>query len=776
MTFTRFLLVLGTLTLVCRVGSAFAAETAAVYQLPSGATATVLDGTICGTLPDGWSFDARQRQLRVSSSVPAGSAIEVRTAENPSACMASRSTATWIATGPWPVVDPASVVLWPDEGRIEFKGHGLAGVQVAWRSEDENGVDACHTPETIATVERCVLVVGRGVATTVALTWLPAGARTDNPGLLHDNHGRATLPQERVLHPARTVLSRVLPATTAVDLADGLGRIPLPHPEAVASVDCGLARCEISDDDVVVRSVPGQASAVTVKVRLAPHVLLQRGEAFETSASAVFSLIHCAVAMVSGAPFRDLDDTRVVVRMDARCAKTPRALRWTADGDPADVLRVEKEKDITYVLLRIGRIDDDIVTIQANRPEPDAPVLVLLTEKTRPPPLPRPALELPGLGSIDFIPRNRDALLHLPPIDEHTRLIALPIPGAVQVRAAKSGFALRGEETGGGSVALRYGVRVATVPAALQDVNLAIVTDAVQRPLRDAHVPVPLTGTQDRQAIVEFFCDDATGHAVAIEPGKTPHIPFEFRESCRVVVHAARLQPDEGTQEILVEADVLGLDGAVRAAAHVGQRMLLRPGAADRVLWIRGAKAPFDRISVRVQQQVDEFLLAPDKAGKSQASAAQWSVILGTGRFRFYATASFPTGLYRVNQPTGLLSLNFGVLSRLALLDNEGKEGLLGLELGAIGVGLVGNGNFPNYPPTLATVAGVGVSIPLGGAGQTTQASLNLHGWFVYEFRNEFNYYANAVDAAALRGGRPAPHVAFVFGPSLSIGNIGTIL
>lgn len=770
----RWVFTASLLALTCASGSAFGAS--AVYQLPAGATVTVAEGTVCGSLPDGWSFDSRTRHMQVVAAMAPGSAIEVRTAESAAACAVSRDTSTWIATGAWPIIDPGSVTLWPDEGRLELRGHGLGGLQVAWRSGDESGVDACHMPETIADSQRCTLSIGKGVATHVELIWLPAGARADNPGILHDNHGRATRPEERVLHPARTVLGRVLPTTTAVDLADGLGRIPLPHPEAVASVDCGLARCEISEDAVVVRGVPGQATGVTVKVRLAPHVLLQRGEVFETTATAVFSLTHCAVALISGAPFRDLDDTRVVVRMDARCAKAPRALRWTADGDPAEVLRVEKDKETYFLLLRVGRIEDDIVTIQASRPEPDAPVLVLLTEKTRPAPLPHAALELPGYGAIDFVPRNRDALLRLPPVDEHTHLVAVTIPGAVQVHAAKTGFALRGEETGGGTVALRYGVRVDSVPAALQDQNLAILTDAVQRPLRDARLPVALTGSKERQAIVEFLCDDASGKAVTIEPGKTPHVAFEQRDSCRIVIHAGRLQTEDGAQEINLEADVLGLDGSARSAAHVSQRMALRPGGADRVVWIHGVKAPFDRIAVRVQQQVDEFLLSPDKDAKTQTNAAQWSVILGTGRFRFYATASFPTGLYRVNTPTGLLSLNFGVLSRLAMLNEEGKEGLFGLELGAIGVGLVGNGNFPNYPPTLATVAGIGVSIPLGGAGQTTQASLNLHGWFVYEFRGEFNYYNSPADAAALRNGHPASHFAFVFGPSLSIGNVGTIL
>jgi hypothetical protein len=40
---------------------------------------------------------------------------------------------------------------------------------------------------------------------------------------------------------------------------------------------------------------------------------------------------------------------------------------------------------------------------------------------------------------------------------------------------------------------------------------------------------------------------------------------------------------------------------------------------------------------------------------------------------------AIPAGLYRINQPNGQLTLNFGVLSRLTWLDRHGKEGLLGL-------------------------------------------------------------------------------------------------
>ena len=746
---------------------------AAVLQMPAGGKSAVERGVVCGPLPEGWSLEADRRTVRASADLRPGAVLEAHVAADVNACAASRETVTWVATGPWPTLEPASIVLWADEGRLEWKGARLKGIQVHWQSGRLGGDDACLDPLTTAGIEHCVAAVGRGVPVDVQLSWLPAGARRGEDVTSFDLQGRKIPQESLVLRPARTVLARVLPATTAVDLTDGVGRLPLPHPEAVAGVDCGAARCELGEAAVLVRGVTGLANSVVVKVRLAPHVFVQRGDAFETTASATFALVHCPIALASGPPLRDLDDVRAVVRMDARCSKDPRALRWTADGDPADVLKVEKVADAYFILLRLGRLEDDRVTLVATRQDPDAPVLAAVTEKTQAPPQPRAALELPGLGPIEFVPRNRDALVRVAPVDEHTRLAVLPVAGVYAARAHKDGYLVRGENTAGGFVALRYGVRVDTLPTAFQGTNLGVLNDPLQRPVREASVPVALAGSPP---IVELLCNDGEGDELRLPGGPAVRLPFVARDSCRIVVHRSRLKPEDGAQDINVEVDVVSLDGTPRAGGHIGERVVLRPGVGDRVFWIHGVKAPFDRINARVYQIADESRYQGGPELKTTGAALQWTVIMGTGRVRFYATAAFPTGLYRVTEPTGLLSLNFGVLSRLALLDHEGREGLIGIELGAIGVGLIGNGNFPNYPQTLATVAGLGISIPLGNAGQPTQASLNLHAWAAYEFRKEFQYYPSAVDATAGKNGRPAPHWAFVFGPSISIGNIGLVL
>jgi hypothetical protein len=170
---------------------------------------------------------------------------------------------------------------------------------------------------------------------------------------------------------------------------------------------------------------------------------------------------------------------------------------------------------------------------------------------------------------------------------------------------------------------------------------------------------------------------------------------------------------------------------------------------------------------VRVSQVIDE---AHDVGGADlhvNLPAAQWAVIVGEGHLRFYATATIPTGLFRITAPSDVLTLNFGALSRLTWLDREGHEGLLGLEAGALGIALA---DTPGFPRTLAMLIGVGVSVPIGNRGEPTQAAVNLHAWLAYELRSPTPENPNNPN------GPQASHLAFLFGPSITIGNVGTNL
>jgi hypothetical protein len=66
---------------------------------------------------------------------------------------------------------------------------------------------------------------------------------------------------------------------------------------------------------------------------------------------------------------------------------------------------------------------------------------------------------------------------------------------------------------------------------------------------------------------------------------------------------------------------------------------------------------------------------------------------------------------------------------------------------------------------TLGVVGGHGVRLPLGNG----DAAISVHLWGVYELRSRYAPNPNSP-------GTDASHWAFIFGPSVSIGNVGANL
>jgi len=675
----------------------------------------------------------------------------------------------WIACGraaaappSGPSIDPASVILYLDEGRLELEGDGLRNLRVRWNGPAAASSDVCLTPKPSGKRERCVFSLPHNLPLDAALAWAPPAAPAPAPA--PDTF--------QPLRPARVVIDRVFPAaTTALDLTGGRGRLPLAHPQAIAAVDCAQARCEIEDAAIEVAALSGSATTLTVHAHLAPHVFILRGDNFESTFTQSVAVLHCPASIVSGAPLRRADTTSVVVRLDARCGGDPHALRWTANGEPAQIVRVAKESEAVLVLLGVGDVEDATLTVTATRPEPDGSVIAVARAATRAAPLPRATLELPGYGPIDFVPTNRDAAVHVAPVGGQGRLALLPVEGAYHVTADASGTRLRGEEGVGGFVALRFGYRVAGVPAPFADTDLAVVSEQLQRPIREASVPAPIgPSALAPNPLIELVCTDRQGNPQRIPPGKRTSIPYARRDGCRIVIHRERFKPEDGTQDLTLDIEVSKVDDSPRAEAHVNERMVLRPAAEPRIVWIKGVKGQFDRVTVRVAHVADDVRYVGSTETRTSLPAAQWTLVVGEGRFRFYATAAIPTGLFHITAPSGVLVLNFGALSRLTWLDREGHEGLVGLELGAMGIGFASTLGTTTFPPTLAVIAGVGVSIPIGNRGEASQASVNLHLWGAYELRDEYQY-------TPMGGTATTPsHWSLLFGPSITIGNIGTNL
>jgi hypothetical protein len=775
-------------------------------QAPAGGRPIALgEGRVACGSAGGWTVEREGHALRPP---PAGSDIvgkraSVRIAPNAAGCASTNATLTAIATGPLPVLDAAGSTIWVDDARFELRGKNLEGVRIRWRAGTRQGEDVCDAPKEDGTspatagsadvlpahrpspergrnLGACIVASGRGLTadpSALSLDWAPRGGITDEGTLTFDAEGRRLGETETRIAPGRIVVTHLFPTPASVDLTSGaLAKMPLIHPEAISSVDCAPATCKIESGALVVQSVTHQGASLTVKAKLLPRVTTVKGTGFEAAPSVEIALLRCPLSVVGAPPLRDVDDTRLVVRLEGNCAREARSLKWFVDERAADTLQVETDKDTAHVLIRVGRLEGQQVSVRANRPEPDRTVLGVARAKTRSAPLARATLQLVGIDeTIDFIPVNRTALVRTPEPGEGARLVVLPVEGVYTASKGNDGTSPASPERGrdqmvqalgpaGGYAALRLAYRATSLPGTLAEANLAILEDPVRHPIREANVPVSLGG--DKLPICELECVNREGKVRVVPMGVPWHVREEERDGCRIVLHRERLRPDDGAQRLLLDINVTRVDGSARPEARLTQSFVLRPGAEPRVAWLRGAVAPYDRISVGITHIADESHYVSRSEQPLTPPAAQWTVLTGTSIARLYLTAAIPTVLYRVadKASSGVLSLNFGVIGRLTWLDSQGNEGFLALEGGVTGVGLapVVDASTQNQRQ-VATVAGIGLGVPIANRALASQASINLHAWFSYEISRDLADQAGSA-------------IGFLFGPSISIGNIGTNL
>jgi len=744
-----------------------------------GATITLpADRLLCGSAaPDGWSVDVTRKRIKPPADGRVGQTSEVTLASSLAGCTnGNGDRATLIVTGPLPVLDGASVTLSVDAGRLEFHGDSLEGVLVSWRSDARAGADKCLNVGKDRGRDLCALDVDRKLPAdprAVVLRWAPPGGRAEADAVTYDQSG-AALPEEQTRLPvAKIVVSRVFGASNTVDVASGEGHVVLVHPEAVSSVDCGTAHCDTFESGFVVRGVPATTTSLNVRLRLIPRVFLARGDAQDPVVTETLSVLRCPLAVLSGEPMRNVDNLSVLVRLDPTCGKDVGSVKWTVTGEPVEADRVETLPDGVYVLLRIGRVSGDRLTLVASRQE-DGSVLAVASEKTWESPPLRTSLTLPGFGDIDFIPKNRGAVLTVSPALRTGRLIPVTVPGAYVAAEQGDGFHIRGEPTSGGYTALRFTYRPNNLPKAFADTDFATLVDPVQRPIREANVPAPLgeSSTTDKP-IIDLACAVEKGKLMLIKPGTSPHIPFAERDSCRLTTHRDRIPEEDGEQRVDIEVSVSMISGE-RPEAKLTNHLVLRHAPSRDVIWIRGAKEQFDRINVRVTHIIDESQYMTT-GSRAEIPSSQWTVVTENTNFKFYLTAAIPTSLYRFSKDpqdlgSGPLALNFGVLSRLTWLDDDGHEGLVGFETGVMGMGLA-----TDKDRQLALVAGFGIGVPLGNVNQPTQASVNIHAWAAYTVGSRTGTLLDPTTNLPAGTVKLNPW-AFVFGPSITIGNVGTFL
>lgn len=754
------------------------AARAMTLQAPSGSAAFLLpeDRVVCGALPEGWSSDPTRRRLKPPADKPPGTAATVSLGTGAGCAAAATLNATLILTGQAPTIDPGSVSAFVDSARLEFRGDGLEGTRIGWKVGDRTGSDICLNVTKDRGRDFCSVNIDKNIpgdARAAVFYWAAPGGRADPDVITYDRSGQVVPDDQRRVPVGRVVLSRLFPSTRTVDVATGEGRVDIAHPESLSSVDCAPARCEVTPNGVVVRSAPASLASVTIRLHLLPRVFLAHGDAFDTVATETLSVLRCPLTMVSGPPLRSVDDLRVLLRFDNVCGRDADHLRWTANGELAQVVRTESLPDGKYVLLRVGRTSAERLTITASKEE-DGTVVAVVGERTWEAPPLQTSLQFANIGAIDFIPKNRDALVTVVPLQKTGKLVPVSVPGAYTVTEQKDGFHVRGVYTAGGYTNLRFAYRATSVPHSLEDADLAILVDPVQHPIREATVPAPLGASSiTKSPIIELFCPLKDGRTHSIPSGTTQHVPFARRDSCYLVIHRDRIPAEDGEQRIDLDVSVSTVNGNDRAESKMSEHLVLRHGTERDVIWIRGAKEQFDKLSIRLTHVIEESQYI-GHSSRLDLPSAQWTLVTEDARFRFYATASIPASLFRFSSDpqdlgSGPLVLDFGVLSRLTWLDSDGHEGLAGLEAGMMGMGLA-----TEKDRQLAAVTGIGISIPIGNVNQPTQASVNIHAWAAYTIGRREGTLTDST-------GKPTGTIelnpwGFVFGPSITIGNIGTFL
>lgn len=733
-----------------------------VFQAPIGGKAfEVGDERVVCALSEGWTTEGGGKLLRPPQTDQAvGKRSSIRLGKSVADCERAGILAEVVALAAWPIVDSSSVVFSVDEARLEARGKRLAGAQLVWKSASATGVDGCE-PSAEPAGERCVWLTGRDLSADPSAPQffvVPAGGRVEKGATFFDADGRALGAQGQPLEPAKVILSQLLPPDSTVDLATGRGEIQVLHPEVVAATECSAIDCSVSGGKIIAASTASTVGSTDVRFRLLPHVVLRRAGNLESQPLFKVTLVRCAMTVFG--PVLRAERARAVVRLDERCARDAGSYRFLLGNTPVPVVRQVPVDGGVAVVIEVGLRTEDDLSLVAVR---ESGALIASVHATVvAPPVVRARLELPSYPRIDFVPNNRPALVHVPKLPGGLYLALVPVEGVYLARSAEKQTFIQGDVAADGLIALRFAVRSNALPEALQDLDLGFVSDALQRPIHEANVPVPLSDVgQEEEGWIEFMCGP-NGRPTIVHPGDPINIPFEFRDTCRVVFHREKLANESGEQRIAVSIDVFSTEGATRSDGQVRETLTLRAASRPRLLWVRGITNPFDRVVVRIAHDQEETHYVKGSRTGSAGPAIQWSCVLGTGLLRLYATTAIPTGLYRFGgkSHSGPLSLNFGVISRLTFLMNDGHEWLLGVEGGVMVLGLAGSTSTTGQSLTqIGAVTGLGLSVPIANRNSAAQASINLHGWVEFPF-------GEAIDH------RPA----FIFGPSISLGNVGATL
>ncbi|MEO7112777.1 MAG: hypothetical protein ABI183_20195 [Polyangiaceae bacterium] len=749
-----------------------AAET---WEAPLGAHSLALgaDRVACKSAPldAGWSIEADGHSLHVPTADDAiGKVVDVKVAPNDGACAASTSSLSVIAIGPRAAAD--SIAVDPDGGRVVVQGRRLRGSALRWTAGTRAGSDTCASQnappsanvKSAPSIESCAFAVPRDLPvdpSALKVAIFPSGSRVVADGVFFDPAGKR-LPDDAFDVPLNEItLHQVVATDASVDLSSGVARVPLSHPDAVSAVSCVDATCELSGNDLVVRGERGGDDKLEVHFQLRPHIVFRETSGAADSAPVVMlPLQRCPVSIASAVVVADADNERVVLRVDGTCARADGDLVVTTGDGTARVERTEIIGGSSYSVVRIPRVESDSLVVTVRKRDT---ILGTARAPTRRFTW-RAKLEIADGAAIDFIPTNRFARVLLPPPPKGTSIVVRPIDGVYEAKHDGTGDWVRGVDGASGSTPLRLALIDTSLPDALAGISIAEQNEPVDRALRSADVPVALGArTREKKPLVEIVCGDGEGHSERIPIATTVSIPYRARDTCQLIFHREQLTVEDGAQTLRVSVTVTGSDGATKNDGRLDERIVLRRADHPFYMAIGGATDPFDRIVVRVGNSSEGTDQQSPEESDRRAPQAQWSLVTATSHARLYGTTAIPTGLFRLADTghSGILTLSVGAILRLVALSRDGDAFPLGLEAGVMWLGIAGDTDpSVNSHGVVALVAGPGIAVPIANVSRASQTSINLHAWFEYEVSREVL-------------NQQGQSFGFVFGPSISIGDIG---
>ena len=356
-----------------------------------------------------------------------------------------------------------------------------------------------------------------------------------------------------------------------------------------------------------------------------------------------------------------VDDTKLVVRLDPRCASDVSSLRFSVGGRAADVLSTQTAAGASLVLLRAGRLESDDVAVVVTRTGQDGSVVGQTRARTRALPTPRVTLVLDDGRDIDFVPvenRARGALATCARRGGRRRARGAPsIEGAVRVARGDGAPMVRAEtrsRTASGRAALRVSRpgppgRACERRSRGADRGGAKANQRSERP-----------GAGPREDAARGGCcarTTAGSRDSDSRRAKSERVPFASRDTCRLVLHREQIGEGMGTQKIVSSTSTSRASTAPRGPRPTSRRPSC--SAPYRSPASSSSKAPLAAST----GSLSAFSQAPDddrNPTSGDATSAQWNYVTGTEHARLYATTAIPTGLYRVSDRdhSGIMTLD----------------------------------------------------------------------------------------------------------------------